>query len=1379
MAVRESVFTTIRCEGMLLPIDLLRKVIAGGVDGVNPTDYHLDEGTKLNEAVSSSWNRILGFWQAFSAHRAALPKDDPGTTITRERWLLPLFQELGYGRLERSAATAIGEKEYPISHMWRKTPIHLLGCGVSIDKRSAGVTGAARMTPHGMVQEFLNRSEGHLWAFLSNGLRLRILRDNNTLTRQSYVEFDLEAMMEGKVFADFALLWLVCHQSRVESDRPEQCWLERWMTTANEQGIRALDALRGGVEQAIAALGRGFLAHPANNALRDKLRRGVLDKQAYYHQLLRTVYRLIFLFAAEDRELLHSPVPEDASAAAKAAVIAARERYDLHYSTTALRAMARRRRGTRHHDLWRMLALVFGKLGDPKGCPELALPVLGSFLWSGRATPDLADCELANVDLLAAIRALNQVRDGKVTRLIDYRNIGAEEWGGIFESLLELRPNIDTDPPLFELKILAGNERKTTGSYYTPLSLISTLLDSALEPVVNEALARAAETTARKPPAERLAVAEKAILELKVCDPACGSGHFLVAAAHRLGKRLAAVRAGEEEPSPEAYRTALRDVIGRCIYGVDINPMAVELCKINLWMEAIAPGKPLSFLDAHIQKGNSLLGTTPALMAAGIPDEAFVAIEGDDKPTVSALKKHNKQARVTGQMSLLSTLDEVVTTNLLAVNQQCDALAAVDDSTIGGVQQRERIYSELLASTEYRHQRMVADAWCAAFVWPKRPDAPTAITQDIFRQLQEAPDSVSPAIFAELDRITRQYEFVHWHLVFADVFRLPREGEMPTNQATGWRGGFDVVLGNPPWERVKIQEKEWFAERNPDIANAQNAAARKRLIAALVASNPGLHRQFLEDSRKAEGESHLLRNSGRYPLCGRGDINTYAVFAEDMRTILNARGRTGCIMPTGIATDDTTKYFFQNLVNTGSLASLYDFENRKGIFPAIDSRMKFCLLTIGNGARPISRRAELIFFAHSVDDLHDPDRRFSLTGDEIAKLNPNTRTCPIFRSRRDAELTKAIYRRVPVFIRDAHEDRPEINYWDIKFVTMFHMANDSHLFRTSEQLLDNGWHRDGNRFNNEGEMYLPLYEAKMFHHYDHRWATYEHGNTRDVSAAEIKQSTFMSTPRYWVASTDVESKVIECWKFKWFLGWRDITNITNERTVISSILPWVGANHKIPLYISPLGHLLFMLHANCSSISLDYIARQKVGGTSLTYFYHKQLPIFPPERYNCEANWDKTTSVSAWLFLRVLELTFTAWDLEPFARDCGFDGPPFHWNENRRFLLRAELDAAFFHLYLPADVNGDWQQAENETPEELARLKAAFATPRAAVDYIMDTFPIVKRKDEEKYNGDYRTKRVILEIYDAMATAIRTGQPYLTRLNPPPADRALCHPGRA
>ena len=340
---------------------------------------------------------------------------------------------------------------------------------------------------------------------------------------------------------------------------------------------------------------------------------------------------------------------------------------------------------------------------------------------------------------------------------------------------------------------------------------------------------------------------------------------------------------------------------------------------------------------------------------------------------------------------------------------------------LGDVRGKEAQFRRLVVSGEYRHRQSVADAWCAAFVQPKGvgagtgpdPDPALCITTDTLRGLEADPDALAPAQRREVERFAREYQFFHWHLAFPEVF----EG--------GGGGGFDCVLGNPPWERVKLQEKEWFAERSPAIADAPNAAARKRMIRALADEDPEFYQTFVDALRQSEGWSHLMRNSGRYPLCARGDINSYAVFAEGMRNVLNERGRVGCVLPTGIATDDTTKFFFQDVVGTRSLVSLFDFENRRGLFPDVDSRMKFCLFTAGSGAQPAADHAEYVFFAHAVEELRDPERRFRLSPGDIALLNPNTRTCPTFRSRSDAVLAKAIYRRVPVLVREARDSQPE------------------------------------------------------------------------------------------------------------------------------------------------------------------------------------------------------------------------------------------------------------------------------------------------------------------------------------------------------------------
>lgn len=1028
-------FVGVRVQGGLLPAELLSRIAAGALEGQSSADYHLAPGETVREAANRAWAYLTGVWTAYRQAAERLPESDRGTTLTRERWLLILLRELGFGRVSTapSGGLLVDGKHAPVSHLWEHVPMHLLGHRVDLDRRTQGVAGAATSSPQSMVQELLNRSDEHLWAVLSNGLTLRLLRDSTSLVGSAYVEFDLEAIFDGDLFADFLLLFSLCHESRLQVRDDEKgaasCWLETWRTSSIESGSRALDQLRDGVIDAITTLGTGFLAHPANAELRDQLADSHLRIEDVNHALLRVVYRLLFTFVAEDRGLLLAPDADPS----------ARTRYATYFSTARLRRTARRRRGTRHTDQWRALNVVWDGLGSETGRPELGLVGIGGVFDSG-PLDIFRTAELSNEALLRAVRHLSLVEEpgSKIRRVVDYRNLGAEELGSIYETLLEFVPSWDAGSRAFSLLSAAGNDRKSTGSYYTPTSLIDCLLDSALDPVLDRA--------------EKSHDPEQALLSLTVCDPACGSGHFLVAAARRIAKRVAAIRTGDPEPPPERVREALSDVVGRCIYGVDVNPLAAELAKVSLWLETLDPGRPLAFLDAQVKVGNSLMGTTPALIAAGIPDEAFAVLEGDDKKTVTALKKQNKVER-SGQDELFGS--SVPTVDAALARQVEGLLGSVSSASLADVHARQQRLRALEADPAMRRARLVADAWCSAFVWPKHAGGPKAVTDGVVKSLERG-ESLATDTAATVQELATEYKFFHWHVEFPHLFRPSSNLDGP-----GWDGGFDVVLGNPPWERVKLQEQEFFAARDPEIAGAPNAAARKRLIKKLAETDPMLFEEYGAALRRAGGESHFLRNSGRFPLTGRGDINTYAVFAEGSRQLIAPRGRMGMILPTGIATDATTQYFFKDLVQGANLVSLYDFENAKPLFQGVHRSFKFCLLTLGSTADKVGA-ADFAFFAHDPSDLLKENARFELTPEEIQLLNPNTGTCPIFRTRRDAEITLGIYRRVPVLINE--NDPVHGNPWGISFMTMFHMSNDSHLFHTREELEADGWTLNGNVF---------------------------------------------------------------------------------------------------------------------------------------------------------------------------------------------------------------------------------------------------------------------------------------------------------------------------
>jgi hypothetical protein len=1311
-------FEALSIEGGLLLPEWLARVAQLQAAHQTEADYAVPKGLNLRDEIGRYWRIAQAHWQEFEAGLANGNTD----RALAERFVLALLQgSFGFTTLAPIAPVQVGERTFPIgfSAHGQRVPVVIARAGQGLETPLPELgDGGRRRTAFGLAQEYLNAVDEALWGLVSDGKTLRILRDNASLTRPAWIEADLARIFTEGRYADFAALWLLAHESRF--GKPGQpasdCALETWREAGRQEGTRAREDLRRGVEDALLALGQGFLDHPANQALLADLQSGVLPTKDYFNQLLRLVYRLIFLLTVEERGLLH---PEGTNEAC-------RRLYAEGYGMKRLRERAVRRSAhDRFPDLWEAQKIVFH--GLVVGEPRLGLPALAGIFASSQC-PALDSAKLENRAFMMAVFRLSWLREKSGLARVNWRDMGPEELGSVYESLLELVPQISGGRTFAfaEGGETKGNARKTSGSYYTPDSLVQVLLDSALDPVMADTIAKNPENTI------------EALLSLSIVDPACGSGHFLLAAARRLAAQVARLQAGGT-PSAEQYRHALRQVVGRCVYGVDLNPMAVELCRVSLWMEGVEPGRPLSFLDSHIQQGNALLGTTPELMAKGIPDEAWSPIEGDDKKVASSLKKRNKAA-AQGQRSLDFTpktgADE--SAQVTAAVKELDAASDADAESLAA---KGRRWQQLLFSDSYRHQRLVADAWCAAFVWPKQagPLAEAAPTNELWRQLRDG-QSVPELMLKTTAELAKRYNLFHWHLQFPQVFA---------------KGGFDVVLGNPPWERVKLQEQEFFASRSEEISGAVNAAARKKLIAALAQNNPALWAEWCEASRTAEGESHVIRQSGRYPLCGKGDVNTYAIFAEHNRSILSIAGRAGFIVPTGIATDDTTKDFFGTLVLRHELLRFYSFENEEFVFPGVHHAFKFALISISGAGD--AANADLVYFSRQVATLANPARHFSLSPADFEILNPNTRTCPTFRSRRDAEINLAIYRHAGILWRESEDASG--NPWSLRFMRMLDMANDSGLFRTRTELESGGTKLRDNLFIGKAGGYLPLIEAKMVHHFDHRFGTYEgqteaqdnQGKLPEFDGTAHADPHRFTHPYYWVADSEVGERLADRWSRGWLLGWRDICRSTDQRTVIASLIPRVAVGHKFPLMMpSAEPVLVACLYASLCSFALDYSARQKVGGTSLAYFIVKQLPVLAPITYAVYTPWQQSTLLRDFILPRVLELTYTAWDLEPFAHDVGYDGPSFRWDPERRFLLRCELDAAFFHLY---GLNHD------------------------DTDYVMDTFPIV-RKNDEKAHGEYRTKRVILEIYDAMAEASRTGTPYQTRLDPPPADPRVAHPGR-
>ena len=1321
-------FEAIRIEGALLQPEWLASIARCGAGRQKDEDYGVPEGMNLREEIGRYWRMAKAQWDIATVG----PNRNADPSTVAERFVRFLLHKcLGFDSLVETEPVVEEDRRYPLGFvaLAARVPIVIAPFGGGFDALSTAFgDGTRKRTAFGLAQEYLNAANGALWGVVSDGKKLRILRDNASLTRPAWIEVDLARIFSEDRYAEFALFWLLAHESRFgrEGQPVGECALEAWREAGRKAGTRARERLRAGVEKAVLSLGNGFIEHHDNGDLRSLLHSGALTPDAYFQQLLRIVYRLIFLLTAEERQLLH---PADST-------VGARKLYEKGYSVGQLRDRAVRRNAYDvHSDQWEAVRIVFrGLVG---GQPVLGLPALGG-LFAPSQTPALDVCRIANGRLLEAVFNLSWLRDlGSLSR-VNWRDMGPEELGSVYEGLLELHAEVSVENRTFSFADESvGNARKKSGSYYTPESLVQVLLDGALDPVIRATIA------------EHPTRPVEALLDLSIVDPACGSGHFLLAAARKLAEEVARLRAGATPTDPERQH-ALRQVVGRCLYGVDLNPMAVELCRVALWMEAVEPGLPLTFLNAHIRHGNALMGVTPGLMGDRVPDAAWGALEGDDRGAARVLKARNEREGE-GQLTM-TALWSRPQAELGSVAQAVAELDAASDESPAALAAKEAKWAAILGSAAYQHQQFVADAWCAAFVWPKplgtdingrplaTPFVEAAPTTALWRDIRDNRGNPPGLSVTTTRAMAEQYDFFHWHLAFPTVFD---------------RGGFDVVLGNPPWEHVEIKEEEWFAAKDTRIAKAVNAAARKRMIADLVLNDPPMHAAFTADLRHADGVNRFVREAGRFPLCARGRINTYALFAEHNRSILEQRGRAGFIVPAGIVADDSTKAYFQAVIDGGELASVFHFENEDQVFPEVHHAYRFVLLCLDRSGMVAA--SDLVFFLRQAAGLADTSRHVAISPADFAAVNPNTRTCPTFRTRRDADINLALYRRAGVLWRDGE---PDENPWGLLFVQgLFNMAADSGLFRTRRQMEDDGHELRGNRFIAQVGSYLPLIEGKMMHLFDHRFGTYEgqtqaqenQGKLPEFDDEQHADPASANLPYFWVERGLVDSALRNRWNRGWLLGWRDISGTEKQRTVVASILPVAAIGHTLPLMFPKAApERITCLFANLCSFILDYAARQKVGGTHITYGYIKQFPVLPPAVYAGPAPWSRgpagreAPTLESWILPRVLELTYTAWDLESFARDVGYQGPPFKWDSQRRLLIRGELDAAFFHLY---------------------------GVTRDDASYILDTFPIVRERNPDQAG-------VILAIYDALATAIRTGVPYVTRLDPPPADPAVAHPPR-
>ncbi len=1214
-------------------------------------------------------------------------------------------------------------------------------------------------TPSNQILRYLSSVEvaserAVRWGILTNGATWRLYYQGARSRSEEFLEIDLAALLgvpgttpelfaspdvrhglnvffclfhhgaflaqswdtERRSFHEFALREARLYEEKVSQDLGERVFATVFPDLAN--------ALAAGDPSAPRPVTRAYLDEVRNAAL-------IL------------LYRLLFVLYAEDRHLL--PVRD--------------ERY-YEYSLRRLREDIRDRRdqsaafSATAARTWDNLRNLFSAIA--RGDSALGLPAYNGGLFEDEQTPLLARTRVPDAQLAPLIDELSRRSDDLLRGWINYRDLSVQHLGSIYERLLEFRLEPDGTRIVARPSSFA---RKVSGSYYTHDDLVKLIIGEAVGPLLDEK--RAAfdgllEDWKRRrelKPADwdRLDLLDPAsrMLDLRVCDPAMGSGHFLVSLVDHLADQVleSVAHAAElvaaqnwarkiENPwiSPVVARiedirnrilAGARDhgwtvapeqlddrhivrrmILKRVIHGVDKNPMAVELAKVALWLHTFTVGAPLSFLDHHLRCGDALHGERLEVVRRGLIDFG-VMFQEQELTRLEAAARH---------MSEIADLTDVDVAEAHHSKELLDQIES-ELAPLKGLQDFWRALRWLepvwpdprkLGRKEDEFAKGIAELLSGRHILAGVVAAGRVGGRG--RDIDRA-----NAVLAQVRAMAEREHFLHWPTAFPGVWA----------DADPAKRGFDAVIGNPPWDRIKLQEVEWFAERRPEIAHAARAADRKRLIAALEAGNDPLWRDYLDAQAAAEAAARVARECGDYPLLSGGDINLYSLFVERAAALVRKHGVVGLLTPSGIAADKGAAEFFRGISSTGRLSTLYDFENKRAFFPDVDSRFKFCALVFGGEARSFAN-SRCAFYLHAVSELVEPEKILTLAAEDFAAVNPNTGAAPIFRAKRDADITIDVYRRQPVLV-DRRSEPPK-KVWPVRYVTMFHMTNDSRFFKKREELEREGWYPvGGNRWRKGESEAVPLYVGRMIYSYDHRSAnvTVNEDNLHNAALSagltdtqKVEPDRYPA-PQYWVSESDIPEQR------RWAIGFRDIARATDMRTMIAAIVPTVAAGNTLPLLLpgaeaeAVYRSFAPLLLANLNSLAFDFIVRQKTQSTHVNWYIVEQLPLIRPQQF--ESSSGKRTLAD---FVRgeVLRLSYTAHDLAPFARDLGYDGPPFRWDEEDRRHRIARLDALFFHLY------------------GIGRDDAA---------YILDTFPIVREQDE-KACGRYRTRELVLAYMNAV-----------------------------
>lgn len=1365
-------YTSIHIYGHFLSDDILKAVEQDStLIGNREQDFGLD--AQVQSTIDYAWSSLRNDWRFFNERKGV--SDPYGTRRSRDL-MERLFNSLGYDDLTRQSSSIVVNgvgheitylcpslKDFPVIVIGDKTgdaDIDTLD-KCSLDYRAKGAQ--RKKSPHATMLEYLNNTE-NVYGIVANGRVLRLIRNTGQLVKLTYIEFDIQRMMEEDKYTEFCLMFRLLHSTRFRVSGDEQCIIERYFNMSIESGNRIRDGLSLAAQRTMEIIGSAAVQGigEGNEALRQAFLNGELNPATFNKELIRLIYRILFLFIIEERNLVYE-IPSSESADYKR-ICHLQDIYKKFYSVSQLRGKSELAylRQRHYHDLWEGLMDTFKLFENENFGEPLGIKPLGGMLFNSDTLHYLKECTIDNASLLAAFSALNEFFDEKGQRVkINYSSLDVEEFGSVYEGILEKRlyvtPGVDATN--WDFGFVGGLDRKSTSSYYTRPDLVQNLIKTTLVPVIETIVA------SDKTKEEKI----KALLALKVCDAASGSGHIVLAMARTIAWYVCTLRTGEDNPASLDYREALREVIQKCIYAVDYNPDAVELCKVVLWIEGYCAGKPLSFLDHHIRCGNSVVGITDLnVLLDGVPKDAFTVapvtseetgkLNSDkEKSNLKKIKQLNQEAidEIHGTASLFKNefnIEQIDEEQIGLANSVNEISSLPENSLLEELTKQKR-WEDLMASPRVECLRRACDIYTYAFyhqftsedleghfegntfILPNVPYTRTVYRAlEEIKHLDEKATSFSPLpdeFKTHISDISKLHSYFHWCVEFPEVF-------------VG-NGGFDVMCGNPPWDKLQMEDEKWFVGKDMDIVNAANQSARNKLIIKLQVENPLLYAEYIEAKQDIANQSNFVKNSKRFGLTSHGKIELSSLFAEHC---LNASKEAwGLVIPTGIAINDSNKVFFSKLIDENRLVSLYDFENKEALFD-IHRMFKFCLLTAGKPQNS-PRTVQGGFYLTRLDHLLDPRRIYTLQTSDFSLLNPNTKTCPIFRTSLDAALTSKIYRNSEVIMNETTDSNP----WNIRFSTTFNMASDSNLFETYQSLIQKGASLSGNVFSIGKEQFVPLIEGKMFWFYNHHYGSFPETGDRPnaidcPTESELMNPTSHVLPWYWVPVSEIENrmkktdskgKIVWEWKHKWLIGYRKISNATNERTLVTAFypLPYGSGDSVINIHADGVINSILLI-ALLSSLVSDYVARQKMGGSNMNIFITKQLPILNPSQI------PPLTQME--IIKRVVELCYFNHDLDKWAEELWDELDDdqrlalpqlrrkecFVYNSDRRTIIQAELDAIIAHLY-------------KLTTEDLRYI----LDPEdiCGTGCINETFRVLKDNELRQY-GEYRTKRLVLEAWE-------------------------------